>query len=159
VTVTFHISVAGVLKWSRRCCATAAPAKGKGTSLFVSSGWPRCHSILSLAAGVASEGDFEHRVLEPQGLPMLGPSHDFLKPVVRCERKSIAQSDAKLSQFFSRHRLCPLELAEFGLNSGFAFCLVIIAPLPTGNNRWHVDVVASTRAHFPRRSTLFATAA
>ena len=51
---------------------------------------------------------------------MRGPSQDFLKPVVRYERKSIAQSDAKLSQFSSRHRLCPLELAGFGLNSGLA---------------------------------------
>jgi hypothetical protein len=56
----------------------------------------------------------------------------------------------------TRHRLCPLELAGFGLNSGLASCLVIIAPLPTVNNRWHVDVVASTRAHFSRKSTLFA---
>jgi hypothetical protein len=103
VVVTFHVSVAGVLKWARRFCATgsaAAKAEGQATSLIVSSAWPRCHSILSLPAGVASEGDFEHRVLEPQGLPMRGPSHDFLKPVVRYERKSIAQSDAKLSQFF-----------------------------------------------------------
>jgi len=35
----------------------AAPAKGKGLPI-VSSGWSRCHGILSFPAGVASEGDF-----------------------------------------------------------------------------------------------------
>jgi hypothetical protein len=33
VTVTFHISVAGVLKWSRRCCATGSGAgQGEGVA-------------------------------------------------------------------------------------------------------------------------------
>jgi hypothetical protein len=40
--------------------------------------------------------------------------------------------------------------------AALASCLVIIAPPPTGNNRWHVNVVAYTRTHLSKRSTLFA---
>ena len=107
--------------------------EGQATSLIVSSAWSRG----ATASSVCRQGSHPRAILStgllgPQGLPMLGPSHDFLVPVVRRVRKSIAQSDAKLSQLVSRHRLCPLELAGFGPNSlALASGLVIIAPLPT----------------------------